>query len=64
MSGDLYYINVHEKDDHAILHRLGPKDLRSAERIEMGLNLKLDHDQFYTEIVPAKEAENFDNGKN
>lgn len=50
----LYYVNVCENDDHAILHRLGPKPLRAAERIESGLNRNLDHDQFYTEIVPAE----------
>ncbi|MEK5060977.1 MULTISPECIES: hypothetical protein [unclassified Paenibacillus] len=30
-----------------------PVSERSAERIERGVNINLNHDEYYTEVVPA-----------
>lgn len=52
-----FYVYVVGYDDETAARRLGPHDTeRSAERVDGGLNINLDHDRYYTAIETTPDA--------
>jgi hypothetical protein len=51
-----YYIEVVSYADDAVSKRLGPANWRRAEKIESGLEINLNHDLYYTRVIPVSEA--------
>jgi hypothetical protein len=50
---NLVYIEVRRYSDHGVERRMGQYTEREADKVDGGLNINLDHDRFYTVIVPA-----------
>lgn len=45
---------------HVVVKRLGPMSERKADKVDGGLNINLNHDKFFTLIVPASTDETTD----
>lgn len=48
-----FYVEIRDFEKNAVLKRMGPFSERKAERVDNGLNINLNHDEFYTLIVPT-----------
>ena len=46
-----YFVEVRKIATDEVIKRMGPHSERSAERIERGVSVNLNHEEFYTEIV-------------
>lgn len=51
-----FYVEVVAREGDEVVERLGPASERRAERIEDGLNINLNHEDYYTRLVPALEG--------
>lgn len=51
-----FYVDVVSYEDGAVVKRLGPMAERKADKVDDGLNINLNHDKYYTLIVPVAEA--------
>lgn len=47
------YGSTGELADDEVVERMGPMDERKAERVDGGVNINLNHSEFYTLIVPV-----------
>lgn len=50
-----YYVEIVHNETGNVVKRLGPMTERKADRVEDGVNEKLNHDHFYTRIVEDTE---------
>lgn len=51
-------VEIRRWKDRGVEKTLGPYDRwRSADRVDDGLNVNLNHDEFYTVIMPVLETE-------
>jgi hypothetical protein len=50
-----FYVEVLKIGTDEIVRRLGPHDERTAERVERGVSINLDHEKFYTRIVEDEQ---------
>jgi hypothetical protein len=49
-----YFVEiVKEGDPEEVVKRMGPHSLRTAERIERGADINLNHEDFFTRVVDA-----------
>ena len=49
----MFYVEVYRKSDGQIEKRSGPMTERKAEKIEAGMMINLNHEQYETRIVTA-----------
>ena len=53
-----YYVEIVKYGDpEEVVKRMGPMTERKAERVERGAGINLNHDAYYTRIVPEKERD-------
>lgn len=50
-----FYVEI-VNEDGDVIKRLGPMAERKADKVDDGLNINLDHDFYYTRIVPVAET--------
>ena len=55
--GDTYKIKVIKTDTGEVVKTLETATERSAERVERGLSINMNHADYYTVIVPPKEPQ-------
>lgn len=48
---DNYFVEIVETATDKVEERLGPHSKRTAERIESGAEINLDHERFYVRVV-------------
>jgi hypothetical protein len=48
---DEWYVEIVEDGTDQVVKRMGPSPRRTAEKIEAGVNINLNHEQFTTRIV-------------
>jgi hypothetical protein len=62
MSQPQLYVYVRSHSDQKIVKRLGPKSIRMAEKVEDGVSINLNHDEFFTAFseVKLEEGAEFD----
>ncbi len=46
-----FYVEIRKRVTDEVVKRLGPATEKSAERIQRGAEVNLNHDDYYTEIV-------------
>lgn len=46
-----YYVEVVETETDEVVERMGPTAERTAEKIERGVNINLNHEDYHTRIV-------------
>lgn len=51
MMSDSYFVQVIQYRDFEIEKQLGPMSLAKAEKVDDGININLNHDNFFTKIV-------------
>ncbi len=54
---DQYFVQVRKRGTDEVVKQFGPHDERQAEKIEHGISINLNHDEYYTEIVPVDEEQ-------
>jgi len=47
-----YSVNIIETETGEVVETIEVGSYRKAERVERGVNINLDHDNFHTEIAP------------
>lgn len=52
-----YVVQIIEYDTGEVVKQFKPEGKRSAERIERGVNINLNHDKFYTVVEPEHVVE-------
>lgn len=52
-----YCVQVVNTKTDAVVKKLGPMSEANAERVERGVLINLNHEEFHTEIVEAKPNE-------
>lgn len=50
-----YYVLIVRTDTGEVVREMGPMDKRSAERVESGANINMNHDEFHTDIDEREE---------
>jgi len=56
----MFYVEIVEKATGNIESRMGPMGERKADRTETGASINLNHDKFFTRIVPANSSDDRD----
>jgi|688.fasta_scaffold466116_2 hypothetical protein len=56
----MFYVEIVEKATGNIESRMGPMVERKADRTETGAAINLNHDKFFTRIVPANSSDDRD----
>lgn len=51
-----HYVEVVSYETGKVEERRGPYPERRAEKIAAGMDVNLDHERYYTRVVPSKEA--------
>lgn len=46
-----YFIEIVETETDEVVERMGPHPERTAEKIERGANINLNHEDYHTRIV-------------
>jgi len=46
-----YYVEIVKYDNEEIIKRIGPMSKKKAERVDNGVNINLNHKDYYTKIV-------------
>lgn len=54
---ELWKVEIRYHEDDSVEHTVGEEGMprRVAERVENGVNINLDHERFYTELVEKAE---------
>lgn len=47
----MVYVEIVEKNSGEVVERMGPMHERKAEKVESGVNINLNHQDFFTRIV-------------
>lgn len=50
---DKVYVEIVEYNTGKVIKRMGPMTRHSAERVDDGVNINLNHEEFYTRIVDS-----------
>ena len=53
---ETHYVEIIRRSDAKCIKRMGPLTERSAERVESGVNINLDHEGYFTELVESDET--------
>lgn len=53
----MFYVEIVNSKTEEVVERLGPMPQRKADRTEDGVNINLNHIEFFTRIVPAEAEE-------
>ena len=48
---DRYYVEVVSLHSGEVVNRLGPMSERKADRVDGGLSINLNHDEYFTRVV-------------
>lgn len=48
---DNYYVQIIQYKDEKVIDELGPSSESKADRVDIGVNINLNHEDFYTLIV-------------
>lgn len=51
-----YFVEIVSFADSTVEKRIGPLSERAADRVEAGASINLNHDLYFTQIVPEEEA--------
>ena len=51
-----YFVEIVKWEDGEVVKRMGPMSERSAERVDGGANMNLNHTDYYTRIVEEEAA--------
>ena len=51
----MFYVEIVDSETKEVIERMGPMDERKAERVEAGASINLNHEKFFTRIVPESE---------
>lgn len=46
-----FYVEIVDDETEEVVKRMGPHTERTADRIEDGVNINLNHERFFTRIV-------------
>lgn len=57
MKNPNYFVEIRKVGTDEVIKRMGPHDEQSAERIERGVLINMNRDDFYTELVPVDDNE-------
>ncbi len=55
-----HYIEIVRYEDGEVVNRIECANERKADRADEGLNRQLNHEKYYTRIVPQSAQERFD----
>lgn len=53
-----YYVEVRNLQTEEVIKRLGPMSERKAERVERGMLINMNHEDYYTQITIDPHTEN------
>ena len=56
MSDEQVYVEIVKFEDEEVVERRGPFSPWRADKVDDGLNINLNHERFFTRIVPAEEV--------
>lgn len=56
MTDNNVFVEVRNFDGETV-KRLGPMNPHKAEKVERGLLINMNHDAFYTDVIPANGSE-------
>lgn len=48
-----HYVEIVRYSDGEVVRRMGPMSERNADRVDSGADRNLNHEEYYTRIVPA-----------
>jgi hypothetical protein len=48
------YVEVVKHDTNEVVNRMGPMSESKATRVERGVEINMDHEEFFVRTVPAK----------
>lgn len=51
----MFFVEVVDAKTGKVVKRVGPVTERKADRVEGGMTVNLDHEHYFTRIVPAGE---------
>lgn len=51
-----YIVEVVDAETDVVVKSIPCKNERDADKVDSGLNRQLNHDQYFTRIVPAKQV--------
>ena len=54
---DNYYVEIVSFETEEVVKRMGPHGLRTAERIERGASINLNHEEYFTRVVDEEGNE-------
>lgn len=54
MAAEQSYVEIRAYEGDEVVKRMGPMSERRAERLEGGVLINLDHDNFYAQIVTSE----------
>ena len=52
-----YYVEVVETETDKVVKRMGPMSEPKAFKVQGGLAINMDHDNYYTRLVEAEEGQ-------
>lgn len=52
----MYYVEIVNYDTDEVVKRMGPMSERKADKVDNAANINLNHDKYYTRIVPASDV--------
>lgn len=53
-----FYVEIAEKKTHKVIEKIGPySSERMAEKSERGVNINLNHDEYYTDVTTDLESD-------
>lgn len=53
----MFYVEVVNSKTEEVIEKLGPMPERKADRTEDGMNINLNHEEYFTRIVPSDTKE-------
>ena len=51
----MHYVQVVQFEDELVVKQLGPFSENRADRVDTGMNINLNHEEFYTRVVDESE---------
>ena len=52
---EMVYVNIIEMNTEEVIKKLSCRSMREAIRVERGVNINLDHENYYTSIYDPNE---------
>jgi hypothetical protein len=49
----VFYVEIVKSSSGEVVKRMGPMPERTAEKVEIGASINLNHEEFFTRIVSA-----------